>query len=38
VSFAKVYQYQTRDSISGAALSAWSDSVTITVTSHKRAS
>jgi hypothetical protein len=34
VTFAKTYRYQARDSVSGAALTAWSDSVSITVTKY----
>lgn len=36
VSFGKTYRYQARDSISGAALTGWSDSVSITVTNFSR--
>jgi hypothetical protein len=34
VTFGKVYRYQARDSVTGAALTAWSDSVSITVTKY----
>lgn len=36
VSFGKTYRYQAADSISGAAVTAWSDSVSITVTNFTR--
>jgi hypothetical protein len=36
VSFDKTYRYQARDSISGAALTTWSDSVSITVANFVR--
>jgi len=36
VSFGKTYRYQMRDSIAGAALTGWSDSVSITVTDFRR--
>lgn len=38
VSLGKTYRYQARDSIAGAALTSWSDSVSITTTSHCRSS
>lgn len=38
VSTGKTYRYQARDSLSGAALTSWSDSVSITTTSGCRAS
>lgn len=37
VTFGKTYRYEARDSVSGAALTAWSDSVSITVTNFNRA-
>lgn len=36
VAFGKTYRYQARDSIAGAALTGWSDSVSITVTDFRR--
>lgn len=37
VTFGRTYRYQAQDSVSGAALTAWSDSVSITVTNLSRA-